>query len=108
MNKKITCSMLPKLSYLVLILLGGFLGCSKQTPTEVVLDWEEKGWARVSVHGEVGPSQRNSKLSSTQAKAVEASWVERGRRKTKVYSQKTHYHMVLRFFKEDVVLKKKK
>ena len=105
--------MLPKLSFLLIILLGGFLGCSKQTPNEVVLDWEEQGWIRVAVHGEVGPSQRNSKLSSEQAEAVEASWVERGRRKTKVYSQKTHYHMVLRFFKEDgdqfsVVMKKKK
>ena len=105
--------MLPKLSFLLLILTGGFLGCSKQTPTEVVLDWEEQGWIRVAVHGEVGPSERNSKLSSEQAQSVEASWVERGRRKTKVYSQKTHYQMVLRFFKEDgdqfsVVMKKKK
>ena len=89
------------------------MGCSKQTPTEVVLDWEEKGWIRVAVHAEEAPSERNSKLSSEQAQAVEASWVERGRRKTKIYSQKTHYHMVLRFFKEDgdqfsVVMKKKK
>lgn len=104
-----------KLSTTFFFLIGilGFFGCSSQTPEEIVLEWEEKGWERVAVHGEVGPIERTGKLSSERAQSVEASWVERGRRKTKIYSQKTHFHLVLRFFKEDgdqfaVVLKKRK
>lgn len=90
-----------------------FTGCSSPTPEEVVLEWEQQGWERVAIHGKVGPVQRKSKLNSEQAKSVEASWIERGKRKTKIYSQRTHFHTVLRFFKEDgdqfvVVLKKKK
>ena len=103
---------------LTLASLGGiflfcFFGCSSQTADGVVLDWESKGWTSVSVHGKIGPITRHGKLSSPKAQAVEASWVEGGKRKTKVYSQTSHFYLVLRFFKEDgdqfaVVMKKRK
>ena len=88
-------------------------GCFPQTPNEIVQDWMADGWSQVASHGETGPMTRHSVLRSKQAQSVEASWVERGRRKTKLYRQQTHFHMVIRFFKEDgdqfaVVMKKRK
>ena len=89
------------------------LGCFSQTPEEIVQDWMDDGWSQVASHGEIGPATRHAVLRSKQAQSVEASWLEQGRRKTKLYRQQTHFHMVIRFFKEDgdqlaVVMKKRK
>jgi hypothetical protein len=48
-----------------------------------------------------------------QAQAIEASWIENGTRKTKLYPQVNYRFVVLRFFKKDadefvVVMKKRK
>jgi hypothetical protein len=88
-------------------------GCLSETPEDVLQDWIEDGWTQVASHGEIGEITRHAVLRSKQAQSIEASWVERGRRKTKVYSQRTHFHAILRFFKEDgdqfaVVMKKRK
>jgi hypothetical protein len=88
-------------------------GCLSGTHEEVLQDWVEDGWTQVASHGETGEITRHAVLQSKQAKSIEASWVERGRRKTKVYSQRSHFHVILRFFKEDgdqfaVVMKKRK
>ena len=102
------------ISLLCLVLVVSFsAGCLSETPEEVLQDWIEEGWAQVASHGEIGEITRHAVLQSKQAQSIEASWVERGRRKTKVYSQRTHYHAILRFFKEDgdqfaVVVKKRK
>ena len=57
--------------------------------------------------------ERHGKLISDQAKAIEASWVVNGERKTKLYSQSNHKILLLRFLKKDgdqfaVVMKKRK
>ena len=70
-----------------------------------------RGW--VEVHGEEKKFIRQGELKSNTAQAMEASWIERGYRKTKIYSQKTHHYLVLRFFCEDgdefvAVMKKRK
>ena len=57
--------------------------------------------------------KRTGKLQSEKAQAVEAAWVERGRRKTKLYQQTSHYYAILRFIKHDndefvVVMKRRK
>jgi hypothetical protein len=86
------------------------LGCAPSAP-EVVEDWQEQGWSLVDVHGSEGPVERSAKLMSKKAQAVEASWIENGKRSTKVYSQTNHSILVLRFFKKNgdqfaVVMKK--
>ena len=88
------------------------LGCAPST-SEVVKDWQDKGWSLVDVQGSEGPVERYAKLMSKKAQAVEASWIENGKRCTKVYSQTNHFILVLRFFKKNgdqfaVVMKKKK
>ena len=45
--------------------------------------------------------KRQGKLASEKAHSIEVSWIERGKRKTKLYSQSTHYYAALRFFCED-------
>ena len=50
---------------------------------------------------------------SEQAQAIEVSWIEKGRRKTKLYHQDSYYYLALRFFCKDgdqfaVVMKKRK
>lgn len=87
-------------------------GCAP-TPLEVVEEWKSKGWKVVDVHGVEGPTKRHGKLMSKEAKAVEASWVENGKRLTKVYQQDRVQVLVLRFFKDNddqyaVVMTKKK
>lgn len=99
--------------FCLVLVLSFSAGCLSETPEEVLQDWIEDGWAQVASHGEIGEITRYAVLQSKQAQSIEASWVERGRRKTKVYSQRTHYHAILRFFKEDgdqfaVVVKKRK
>ena len=42
-----------------------------------------------------GDVKRTGKLQSEKAQAVEAAWVERGNRKTKLYQQT---HIIMQFF----------
>jgi hypothetical protein len=88
------------------------VGCAPSAH-DIVEEWKAKGWTIVDVLGTEGSIKRHGKLMSDQAQAVEASWVEKGRRKTKVYPQKRDRILVLRFFKDDddqfaVVMKKRK
>jgi hypothetical protein len=88
------------------------LACAPSAP-EVVKDWQDQGWSLLDVHGTEGPVERYGKLMSKKAQAVEASWVESGKRCTKVYTQTSHFILVLRFFKKNgdqfaVVMKKRK
>ena len=71
--------------------------CAKQ-PEEVVADWEEDGWSKIRTHGVQKEFVRQGKLASEKAQSIEVSWIERGKRKTKLYSQSTHYYAALRFF----------
>ena len=96
----------------IIILFAGLFGCAP-SPLDIVEDWKEKGWQIVKVHGIQGEIERHGKLISEQAKAIEASWVVNGERKTKLYSQSNHKILLLRFFKKDgdqfaVVMKKRK
>ncbi len=96
----------------VLVILFCLVGCSP-TANDTVKEWQNLGWQLEKVHGVEGPIQRHAKLMSEQAKAVEASWVENGVRKTKIYPQSRYQILVLRFFKTDgdqfaVVMKKRK
>ena len=86
--------------------------CAKQ-PEEVVADWEEDGWSKIRTHGVPKEFKRQGKLASEKAHSIEVSWIERGKRKTKLYSQSTHYYAALRFFCEDgdefvIVMRKRK
>ena len=86
--------------------------CAKQ-PEEVVANWEEDGWSKIRTHGVQKEFKRQGKLASEKAHSIEVSWIERGKRKTKLYSQSTHYYAALRFFCEDgdqfvIVMRKRK
>ena len=64
-------------------------------------------------HGIEKEFKRHGTLMSEQAHAIEASWIEKGKRKTKLYPQDSYYYLVLRFFCKDgdefaVVMKKRK
>ena len=98
----------------ILPLLGFLLigGCSKN-PEYLIEKWKKDGWIYVSTHGKKGDVKRTGKLQSQKAQAVEAAWVDRGRRKTKLYQQTSHYYLILRFIKHDndefvVVMKRRK
>ena len=97
---------LPFLGFLL------FGGCS-QNPEDLIEKWKKDGWIYVSTHGKKGDVKRTGKLQSEKAQAVEATWVERGKRKTKLYQQTSHYYAILRFIKHDndefvVVMKRRK
>ena len=88
------------------------MGCS-QSPDDLIEIWKEDGWSYLTTHGMAGIVRRTGLLQSERAKAVEAAWTERGKRKTKLYQQSLYYHVVLRFIKEDddeyvVVTRKRK
>ena len=97
------------LPFLGFLLIGG---CS-QNPEDLIEKWKKDGWIYVSTHGKKGDVKRTGKLQSEKAQAVEAAWVERGRRKTKLYQPTSHYYAILRFIKHDndefvVVMKRRK
>ena len=97
------------LSITLLVILGG---CS-QKPEDLIQDWKDDGWSYVTTHGRKGDVIRTGKLESERAQTVEAAWIERGKRKTKLYQQNTHHYAVLRFIKKDedefvVVMKRRK
>ena len=105
-------SLKPIHSICIMIVFAGLFGCAPSAP-DIVEDWQGKGWEIVRVHGNQGEIERHGKLISDQAKAIEASWVVNGERKTKLYSQSNHKILLLRFFKKDgdqfaVVMKKRK
>ena len=88
------------------------VSCSKE-PAEVVADWEGDGWSKIKTHGVEQEFVRQGKLASEKAKSIGVSWIERGKRKTKIYSQSTYYYTALRFFCEDgdefvIVMRKRK
>ena len=89
------------------------LGACSQNPEDLIGEWKDDGWTYVATHGTKGDVKRTGKLQSEKAQAVEAAWVERGNRKTKLYQQSTYFYAVLRFIKDDedefvVVMKKRK
>ena len=88
------------------------LSCAPEL-NDVVEDWKKEGWTIVRTHGVKQDFDRTGTLMSKKAQAVEASWIENGKRKTKLYEQTSHYHLVLRFFCEKneefiIVMKKRK
>ena len=88
------------------------ISCS-QNASEVVEDWKQKGWSKVASHGVASEFIRHGKLMHEKAQSVEASWVQNGVRKTKLYRQSNHHYLVLRFFKKNkdefvVVMRKRK
>jgi hypothetical protein len=90
--------------------LGG--SCSKE-PAEVVAAWEQEGWSKFRSHGTEKEFTRQGKLGSEKAESIKVSWIEGGKRKTKLYSQSTYYFTALRFFCEDgdefvIVMRKRK
>jgi hypothetical protein len=100
------------LSPITCILLMSVTACAPST-NEVVQEWVHQGWKIESIHGTEGKIQRHGKLMSKNARAIEASWIENGERKTQLYHQTNYHYMVLRFFKSDgdkfvVVMKKRK
>ena len=87
-------------------------GCA-QDPASIIEEWEQDGWSYVATHGQKGTVSRTGILQSEKAQAVEAAWSEKGKRKTKLYQQMSHYYLVLRFFKTDdeefvIVMRKRK
>jgi len=108
MGKSVTCSIL----IINCILFISITACAPSA-NEVVQEWVNLGWKIESIHGTEGKIQRHGKLMSKNARAIEASWIEKGERKTKLYPQIKDQFIVLRFFKSDgdefvVVLKKRK
>lgn len=102
----------PKVKILSCLLIFFSLVSCAPSANDIVQDWKDRGWEIAKVHGVQGPIDRHGKLISERAKAIEASWIEKGIRKTKIYSQKNQSILVLRFFKTDgdqfvVVMKKK-
>ena len=99
-------------SFISFFLFAFLSGCSPN-PDDIITEWKEKGWSYVSTHGSIGEVKRTGVLQSEKAQAVEAAWTEKGKRKTKLYQQISHYYVVLRFFKADdeefvVVMRKRK
>jgi len=96
----------------LLLFLLSLSGCSPSA-NEIVEEWQNEGWKIEKIHGQQGAIDRHGKLMSEQAQAIEASWIENGKRKTKLYPQVNYRFVVLRFFKKDadefvVVMKKRK
>ena len=108
--KEATRSFLPLLFLPSLLILP--LSCSTD-PSDIIGQWEEEGWKLVNFHGKKKPAERWSKLSSQKAKGVEATWVEKGISRTKVYPQAREWILVLTFHYENgdkaaAVLRKRK
>ena len=102
-------------SFIQLLLCTFFVLSSScyQEPAEIVADWEENGWSKVKTHGLQKAFVRKGKLASEKAQSIEVSWIERGKRKTKLYPQSSHYYTALRFFCDDgdefvIVMRKRK
>ena len=75
-------------------------GCAPDLE-DVVQEWTDKGWKRVRSHGIEKEFNRHGMLKSQMARAIEASWIENGKRKTKLYKQDNFYYLALRFFCKD-------
>ncbi len=96
-----TSMILQRLPCFLLCSILVSLTCCSPSANDVVSEWRSKGWEIVEIHGTEGPVKRHGKLLSLKAQAVEASWIEKGMRKTKLYRQTNHHYLVLRFFKHD-------
>jgi hypothetical protein len=111
LKELLTTKSLLKLCLVGFIVLP-FFGCSQESE-DVLEEWRNDGWSYVITHGEKGSFARTGTLQSKKARAVEASWVENGNRKTKLYQQTSHYFVVLRFIRDNknefvIVMKKRK
>jgi hypothetical protein len=98
---------------LSLCMIAGLGSACSQEPAEIVADWEEDGWSKFKTHGVKKEFVRQGKLASEKAKSIQVTWIERGKPKSKIYSQSTHYYTALRFFCEDgdqfvIVMRKRK
>ena len=98
---------------LSLCMIAGLGFACSQEPADIVADWEEDGWSKFKTHGAQKEFVRQGKLASEKAQSIQVSWIERGKRKTKLYPQSTHYYTALRFFCEDgdefvIVMRKRK
>jgi len=99
-------------AWITFVTFALLIGCAV-SPNDLVEEWKAEGWKVEKIHGSQGPVYRHGKVISKQARAIEASWIENGRRRTKLYPQVNYQYLVLRFFKKDkdefvVVMKKKK
>lgn len=99
-------------NFVLFLSLFIIFGCAPEKE-DVIREWNEKGWKQIRTHGVEREFTRHGTLMSEQARAIEASWIEKGERKTKLYKQDTHYYLALRFFCKDgdefaVVMEKQK
>jgi len=98
--------------FLIILFLFGSSSCANN-PEDIIRKWESKDWQLVQLHGQRKPVKRYSILKSETAKAVEASWTEKGRINRKVYPQSNHWILVIHFYgnngeKFAAVMKKRK
>lgn len=105
--------MFPKMKWVLAMIFGCLLTSCSQEPADVIRVWKEDGWSQVTMLGKRGPIERTGVLRSEKAQMIEASWIEEGKRNTKLYKQSIHHYAVLRFFKKDedefvVVMRKRK
>ena len=97
---------------LIILILSGLSSCANN-PEDIIRKWETDGWQFVQLHGQQKPVKRYSVLKSEKAKAVEASWTEKGINRRKVYPQTSNWILVIHFYvhngdKFAVVMKKRK
>ena len=105
--------MFPEMKWVLAMIFGCLLTGCTQEPTDIIREWKEDGWSLVTMLGKRGPIERTGVLRSEKAQMIEASWIEEGKRKTKLYKQSSHHYAVLRFFKKDgdefvVIMRKRK
>ena len=85
--------------FLQWIAVAALVSCSKDHAS-VIEDWKEDGWSVVEELGEVGDFTYQTDIKRETAKAVEASWIVNGERKTKLFPQNSESYLVLRFKKD--------
>ena len=93
--KQLRSNLVPKILASAAFCL--LLACAPSAP-EVVKDWQDQGWSLVDVHGTEGPVERYGKLMSKKAQAVEASWIENGKRIHKGLFTNQSFHPCFAFF----------
>jgi len=97
---------------LIILILFCSSSCANN-PEDIIKKWESNGWQLIQLHGHRKPVKRYSILKNETAKAVEASWREKGRINRKVYPQTNHWILVIHFYgnngeKFATVMKKRK
>jgi len=97
---------------LIILILFCSSSCANN-PEDVIKKWESNGWQLIQLHGDRKPVERYSVLKSEKAKAVEASWTEKGISQRKLYPQANNWILVIHFYgnngeKFAAVMKKRK